>query len=264
MERVTANGVDIAYVESGSGEPFVLIHGGSGHFSKFDLFRPLLGEGIRAIAYGQRDSPDVGYEGGPYGMADHAADCAAFIEALGLERAHIMGTSYGSGVALMTAIEHPERVQSLILACSAPSWSLVEPFADEAVANAGGGDEEAIMLRVALTAEAIANDPVLVAETRAIIRANPWEPERFARHIGAITSWDARGELGRVQAPTLVLHGDADPVIKPEVARRMAEQIPGAEFRLLEGVAHGITIQDRQLTADIMREFILAHPLAGS
>src|SRR5688572_33321537 len=124
MRRLKVNGVELACVDSGSGEPLVLMHGANADRNQFDVFRPLLGPGIRAIAYDQRDSPDSPSGSTPYTAEDHARDAACLIEALGFESAHVMGTSYGGIVAMTLAIQHPARVKSLVLGATAPSASL--------------------------------------------------------------------------------------------------------------------------------------------
>jgi 3-oxoadipate enol-lactonase len=257
MPRITANGIHISYVESGSGEPLVLAHGGESDRHQFDIFRPLLGDGIRAIAYDQRDSVDTPYQGEAYGMLDHANDCAAFIAALGLERAHVMGTSYGGCVAMMTAIHHPGLVQSLIVAAAPPASVMTEPFRHTIDYPQGPGAIERLILESTITPDAIDHDPKLVAEVKSAIRVR--EPESHGRRMGVLAAYDCRDDLGRIQAPTLVLIGAEDPLVSPETAAWMTERIPGAELRLLEGSRHGLTLQHRQRTADIARAFVLAH-----
>src|SRR3546814_12592935 len=81
----------------------------------------------RAIAYDQRDTRENIYEGeSPYTIYDLAQDCVDFLAAMGIEKAHVMGTSYGGTIAMMTAIHFPERVQSLVLAATTPSFAMTE------------------------------------------------------------------------------------------------------------------------------------------
>jgi pimeloyl-ACP methyl ester carboxylesterase len=257
MANVRVNGFNIPYVESGWGEPLILIHGGNSDHGQFDVFRPLLGEGIRAIAYTQRDSPLSEYHGGAYTMRDHASDCAKFIEALGIESAHLMGTSYGGCVAMTTAIHYPKRVKSVILAATTPSWTMTESAAQQITASL---DEEAIkrrMLEVVITPHAIDNDPVLVAEVNSVLR--PREPAAQGRRMAAASTHDCRTDLPGIRMPAMVLHGDEDPLISPKTAIWMAGQIPGAELHILPQSRHGLTLQNRQRTADLVRRFVLLH-----
>lgn len=257
MSRLSVNNRPVDFIVSGTGEPLILLHGGQSDHHQFDGFRLLLGNDISAIAYDQRDSPELPYEDGDYGMRDHADDCAAFIKAMGLGRAHLMGTSYGGAVAMMTAIHHPELVNSLILAATTPSWSMFEPRVLQGAASRDAAATERFMLEALITPDAIDNDPALVAEIKAGLC--PRKPRALERRMAAIAAHECRDDLGRIRAPTLVLHGDEDPLISPQTATWMAQHIPGAELRLLSGSRHGLTVQHRERTADLTRAFVLAH-----
>jgi 3-oxoadipate enol-lactonase len=262
MPNVSVNGFNIPYVESGAGEPLILLHGGNSDHGQFDVFRPLLGEGIRSIAYTQRDSPLSEYHGGAYTMRDHASDCAKFIEALGIESAHLMGTSYGGCVAMTAAIHFPKRVKSVILAATTPSWTMTESVTQEVTALL---DQDAIkrrMLEVVITPYAIDNDPVLVAEVNSVLR--PREPAAQERRMAAVSTHDCRNGLPSIRMPAMVLHGEEDPLISPKTAIWMAGQIPGAELHILPQTRHGLTFQNRQRTADLVRRFVLLHKGAAA
>lgn len=257
MRRFNVNGVELAYVESGSGEPLVLLHGGNADRCQFDVFRPLLGPGIRAIAYDQRDSPDSPCDPVAYTTDDHASDAAALIEALGFETAHVMGTSYGGIVAMTLAIQYPERVKSLVLGATAPTVSLFQVPDMAAIRTQGPEAVERFMLGTVVSPDVIDTDAVLVAETRAALRIR--SQESLARRMSAVARHDVRERLGEIRAPTLILHGDEDPIVPTDAATLMAERIPGARLHMLEGSRHGITFQHRQRTADLVRSFVLGH-----
>src|SRR5690606_13028734 len=113
----TANGLRLAYVEQGErdGPVVVMLHGFTDSHRSFDLLRPHLPETWRAIAltqrgHGQSDKPSSGYE-----VRDLASDVPAFLDALGVERAIIVGHSMGAAVALQAAANYPSRVQALAL-----------------------------------------------------------------------------------------------------------------------------------------------------
>jgi pimeloyl-ACP methyl ester carboxylesterase len=256
MQVAKANGIDLAYVESGAGEPLILMHGGNSDRRQYDVFRPLLGEGIRAIAYDQRDSPDSPCpDASPYTVEDHARDAAEFISALGLEQAHVMGVSYGGIVALNLACLFPERMKSLIIGASTPVRDGIRAADPGSIREQGHAAIERFMLSQAMTPEAIDTDPQLVAELRAALCDRA--PDSFNRRIAAMADHDVRDRLAGIRMPTLVLHGEHDPLISVETGRQMAEQIPGARFQLLEGSRHAITLQYRQRTAEFVRRFVL-------
>jgi 3-oxoadipate enol-lactonase len=259
MPQLDANGITIIYDESGSGQPLLLLHGTQSDRRQFHQFGKAFGAGIRVIAYDQRDATDSPYDGPAYTMADHADDCAAFIEALGLQRAHLFGASYGGIVAMITAIRHPDRVQSLVIAASPPAWSMVSAQRDRGVAvNSEGLESRDRFMIEALLTPAGSEDPELVAAARAALVERP--PEAIARRFAALTSHDCRDELGRIRAPTLILHGADDQLIPPATAEWMAQAIAGSELRLLEGNRHGLTIENAVRNAAFAREFVMSHP----
>src|SRR6201996_6311709 len=90
----------IAFHQTGAGEPLILSHGGESHKGQYAPLAPLLADGIRAISYDQRDVADSFAVAGPYTMADVADDVVRLMDALGLEKAHIAGFSYGGLVSL--------------------------------------------------------------------------------------------------------------------------------------------------------------------
>lgn len=257
MRRFKVNGVELACVESGSGEPLLLLHGANADRCQFDVFRPLLGPGIRAIAYDQRDSPDSPCDALAYTADDHARDAACLIEALGLETAHVMGTSYGGIVAMTLAIQHPERVKSLVLGATAPSISLFQAPDLAAIRMQGPEAVERFMLGTVVSPDVIDTDAALVAETRAALRIR--NQESLSRRMSGVAKHDVRGRLGEIRAPTLILHGDEDPIVHVDAPTLMAERIPGARLHMLHGSRHGLTFQHRQRTAELVRNFVLGH-----
>jgi pimeloyl-ACP methyl ester carboxylesterase len=260
MATISVNGRNIGYEESGSGEPLILIHGGQSDRSQFDLFRPLLGEGIRAIAYDQRDTRDNVYEGAPpYNFHDHAEDCVNFMTAMGIEKAHVMGTSYGGMIAMMTAIHFPERVQSLILSSTTPSFSMAEPLGAQATdAKRDAAEIQQFSMEHMVTASTVDREARL-AETKAAIRPGP--PEAVARRMSAARNHDCRDDLDRIKAPTLVLCGEEDPFISTATAAWTADQIKGAKLVLVPEAGHSLTRHHRQAVSPIVREFVLSHPV---
>jgi len=257
MRRFKVNGVDLACVESGSGEPLLLLHGANADRNQFEVFRPLLGPGIRAIAYDQRDSPDSPCDPVDYTIDDHARDAAALIEALGLENAHVMGASYGGIIAMTLAVHHPQRVKSLVLGATAPSISLFQAPDFSAIRSQGAEAVARFMLGTVISPAAVDGDAALAAETRAALRIR--NEQSLARRMAAVAQHDMRDRLGEIRAPTLILQGDEDPIVPVSTAELMAERIYGSRLHILEGSRHGITFQHRQRTADLVRAFVLSH-----
>lgn len=116
--QLKANGVELAYVEQGSGAPVVFVHGALGDWRTFEVVRPAISAHHRYVAYSRRyhyPNPWPG-DGSDYSFQLHEADLVALIEALGAGPVHLVGSSYGAGVVLLAAIDHPELVRSAVLA----------------------------------------------------------------------------------------------------------------------------------------------------
>ena len=257
MEQAIVDTVALRFDETGRGEPLVLLHGSNADRRQYTNFTPLLGDGIRAIATDQRDSPDSPCAPMPYGMEDHAHDLARFLGEHGLDRAHIFGASYGGAVAMTFAILYPHRVKSLILAVTGSERSRFHAPDLSAIRNDNPDAVRRFMLEAVISPEAIDNDPDLVAEINAVLLIR--EPDAFARRAAAIEAHNMTARLGEITAPTLVLAGEHDPIAHATEAREMAAAIPGARFEMLTGSRHGITLQHRERTAKIVRDFVLAN-----
>ncbi|WP_439377189.1 alpha/beta fold hydrolase [Amycolatopsis lexingtonensis] len=264
---VTANGVDLCVQTFGDpADPAVLlVAGASASMLAWDaVFCELLaGESRYVIRYDHRDTGrSVSYPPGepPYGLRDLAADAIGVLDALGVARAHVVGISLGGMVAQVAALAEPARVASLTLVATSPGE------------GADGPDLPPPALRV-LTALADVEPPDwtdrdsvvdhLVAAARPLsgpARAVDEHARRrvagrvFDRAGGTLESagnhayldhggpW--RPRLGRITAPTLVLHGAADPIHPVAHAHALAAAIPGAVLRILEHAGHELSEED--------------------
>ena len=205
----------------------------------FDDVEPDVAGVTAAVARGEQ--ADV-----PYTLSDMAADVIAVLDALGIDRAHVMGISMGGMIVQTLAIEHPQRVRSITSVMSATGeleygqasraardrlFGAPPTNRDEAVANHLAG------LRIWGSPGQVDEEAQARFAGEAFDRA--FDPAGVARQIMGITASAPRAEaLRSVQVPTLVLHGSADTLIDPSGGRRTAELIPQATFVLLEGMGH--------------------------
>lgn len=256
---VRSGGIEIAYTESGSGEPVILLHGGESGRSQYDVFSPLLGEGIRAIAYDQRDTGDSRNTGDPYTMADLAHDCATLIRGLGLERAHVFGSSYGGALALQVGISEPDVVQTLVIGATMLDFAAGIASNVASTISKQTEEERNRMMLNGLLSEAGQHNPELVAECRAVLIQRT--EEQHTRRMSAVFSFDATDQVGGIRAPTLLFHGEDDPIVGVDQGRLIVGSIPGARLEVLPGLRHGLTLEGKNLTAALLRDFVLAHPL---
>ncbi|MBS1861111.1 MAG: alpha/beta hydrolase [Actinobacteria bacterium] len=182
----------------------------------------------------------------PYTLSELAGDCVAVLDALGIERAHVLGASMGGMIAQQLAIERPERLLSLISKMSTtgePEYGAPTQEALEALLTPSPTEREAYI-------EASAAKAMIWASKRygdrarleAIVAASYdrcFYPEGVTRQFAAILASGPRADgLRELTVPTLVIHGLDDTLIAPSGGERTAELVPGARLLLVEDMGH--------------------------
>jgi len=241
-EYVDARGVNTYYEVAGTGEPLVLLPGGMCTAESFDGQTPALAEQYRVYVperRGQGRMPDLE---GPITYELMAADTIAFMEAVGLESAHLVGWSDGALVGLLVALERPELVRKLVLIGQYVSLDGARP------------EQKALMDW--FTAEKF--PPGL---KQAYAAVSPDGPEHFGAVIDKLLPvW--RGdpgigpaELERVTAPTLVLLGDED-CLTIEHAAAVQRALPDAQLAVVPGASHALPLEKPELTNRLILDFL--------
>ncbi|MFJ6571921.1 alpha/beta fold hydrolase [Streptomyces sp. NPDC091292] len=251
---IRAQDLEVGLIDTGDGVPLVLVHGGESDRTQFATLRGPLGEKIRLISYDQRDSGITINPPTPYTLRDLADDLAALLDALGLERAHLLGTSFGGALAQHVALLHPERVSSLILIATTPSFAM----GSEAVNEFLEMSHEDRQLRAAdffFTPRGQAEQGARPART--LTRRTS---EQSARRHYAARQHEVRDSLGEITAPTLIVHGTQDRLAPFAGAVLMEQRIPNAELRAVEGGRHGIAVEFADTIAPWAREFLQVDP----
>ena len=186
----------------------------------------------------------------PYRLSDLAADGMALLDALGLESAHVVGASMGGMIAQTMAIEHPAKVRTLTSIMSTtgePHVGTPTPDAMQALLRPPPASrDEAIEAAIETTRlisgpdhfdEASARERAVASYDRA------YHPAGTARQLLAIVASGSRADaLAALDVPTLVIHGDVDPLVTPSGGERTAELVPGAELIMLEGAGHDLPL----------------------
>ncbi|MDV6374971.1 alpha/beta fold hydrolase [Deinococcus arenicola] len=205
---------------------------------------PVFGEKYRALAIDHRDTGDSDLTDADYSTADQADDAAAFLRAMNAAPAHIVGISMGGFIALNLAVRWPELVQSLTLvSTSAGGASHVKP--DEAGLEVlrpdftlSPGERARRSYGLMMAPGFMDANPKAAAAIAANAGYRPLTPERYARQFRSTRTHDVTGELEKLLVPTLVVHGDADPLVRYENGQHLAAHIPGAEFITYSGTGH--------------------------
>jgi len=263
MATVSVNGVDVAYDESGRGPALLLLHAGIADRRMWDDVTPMLAERFRVVAPDLRGFGETPLPDGPF---VYAADAASLLESLGIEHAHVVGVSLGGHVALDLALAHPDLVDRLVLVgAGIDGWqhdpALVAAWDEEAAAfERGDLDEVAwINVRTWLDGPTRGEDVVPKALRRRVFEMQraALEHENPAAEGGWLTP-SRRESLGEVTRPTLVLVGALDQRGFRQIARLLAEEIPGAELIELPAVAHLPPLEHPEAFARTLLQFLPA------
>ncbi|MFB7657703.1 MULTISPECIES: alpha/beta fold hydrolase [unclassified Streptomyces] len=249
-ETVRAGALDVGIIDSGDGVPLVLVHGGESDRTQFATLRARLGAGIRAISYDQRDSGITVNPPNPYTLPVLADDLVALLDALGLQRAHLLGTSFGGAVAQHVALRHPARVASLVLVATTPSFAMGSAAIDELL-NMSHEKRQKSAPGYFFTPEGQAEQRA--RPTRTLTRRSP---EQSARRHEVARQHEVRDSLGEITAPTLIVHGTEDRLAPYDGAVLMERRMPNAELRSIEGGRHGIAVEFADTVAHWVREFL--------
>ena len=277
MPQIRANGVMLEYEVTGdaAAEPVLLIMGLGAQLTRWspEFTTKLAARGYRVIRFDNRDiglSEKLDAAGPPdipalfaarnegkwpkvaYDLNDLAADAAGLLDALGIARAHIVGASMGGMIAQLVAADHPEKTLSLTSIMSTtgnPALPAATPAAMERLnmpAPDPTKDLEAYVAHSIVGARVMGSpgypvsDEILRDEAISTVKRS-YYPLGFMRQYAAILgSPDRRTKLATITAPTVVIHGDADPLVPIDGGRDTAASIPGAELLVILGMGHDV------------------------
>lgn len=274
MAKVTVNGIQIEYDTFGKrgNPPLLLIVGMAWQLIHWDetLCGQLARQGHYVIRFDNRDTglstkfteagiPHIGQiiearEKGeeikpPYTIEDMAEDAVGLLDALGIEKAHICGISMGGMIAQTIALNHQQKILSLIsiysetgnLALPPPT-----PTAEKCLFTPPPMEREANITYTldvwrTFSGTGFPLDEDWHRKIAALAYDRAFYPEGVARQLAAVlTQRNRKSELGSISVPTLVIHGADDPLVPVEGGKDTAEAIPGAELIIIEGMGHDL------------------------
>lgn len=265
MPQETINGYKMHYEVHGEGQPLVMIHGGlgggEGSAAMVENFAASFSDRFQMIFYdrraaGRSETPHDGYS-----MANQVQDLRALLQRLGVDRAHVLGSSGGGPIALGMALDHPEMVETLLLIntmsyASQPERAARQKELDALVANeAAHGTQGSVERALEARNPGIrSNEPVRFQRLREI------NLEKFPGMVASIQAYLNIGDsletrLSTLKMPTLIVHGDADTTIPVECALRLHEKISGSELHVIPGAVHGLTTNEAPKLQELMLDF---------
>ncbi|HEY0733520.1 MAG TPA: alpha/beta hydrolase [Herpetosiphonaceae bacterium] len=252
-----STGINMHYVEKGQGNGHVLIflHGYTDSWRSFERNLPLISKKFHVYALDQRGHGDSSRPACCYTQDDFVADVAAFMDALKIKRATIVGHSMGSFVAHQFAIEYPRRTERLVLIGSAPT---------------SFGNEVILGLNEAVQQLEDPIDPTFVREFQASTFYRPIPPEFldtavseslklpasvWKQTLTGLLAEDHRAQLSQIKAPTLILWGDHDGIFTLEEQQELDTRIPNSTFKLYAETGHGLYVEWPQRFVDDLEAF---------
>lgn len=295
MPQVQANGIRIEYEDHGesSAPPMLLVMGLGAQLTLWpdELVEALVERGFRVIRY---DNRDIGLsqkmEGAkapgmvahilmrrlglkprvPYTLADMASDGVGLLDALGIDKAHVVGASMGGMIAQHIAFSHPGRVLSLTSIMSTtgnPRLPAAQKQAIDVLTKRPASADEAVLIEHGMKIARTIGSPAYPEDetrrralvTKGIRRS--FYPAGMPRQLAAIIADGCRrARLADVKAPTLVIHGDSDPLVPVDGGKDTAEHIPGAKLEIIPGMGHDLPLA----LVDQIADAIAAHTRAAA
>ncbi len=289
MPQIVSNGIALEYAVYGpdKGEAILLIMGLGAQMTAWSpqFIRELTNRGYRVIVHDNRDAglshrceelgePDMPaiYAArmagqtpkAPYLLDDMAADSAGLLRALGIPQAHIVGASMGGMVAQMVAVHHRDLVLSLTSIMSTTGNPALPPATPEAMAVLSkpsvdpAVDLDRHVWNGLESQKAIGSpayptpDDILIERLRANAKRAFYPMGRSRQMAAIVASGDRRQALASVTVPTVVIHGEADPLVPVQGGHDTAAVIPGAELHTIPGMGHDLPVALIPRIADLI------------
>lgn len=263
MKRISVNGVELEFDCTGLGEAVVFIHGGGVADSYLPLaIEPALRDHYRVIRYRRRGHAGSTPIHGPVSIAEHAHDCRALLGALDVEQAHVVGHSYGAGVALQLAIDAPEAVCTLALfeplllpVPSAPQFfEAVGPIVERYMAGDGVGAVDGVL--------SLMGGPDWRAEMSRTVPGGPEQAEKdaatgFESDLPSLLQWRfGAEEAAKIKQPVLFLSGAESLPVFTEGRDLFCSWLPQTEVDVMPGANHLLHIRRPADAAARLADFL--------
>ncbi len=245
MPKVKVNDITMHYDQQGAGEPLILIPYLAADYACYAFQVAEYAKHFTCISVDPRGAGETDKPEGVYSTELFADDVSAFMQTLGVDRAHVSGLSLGAATGMWLAAKYPQKVKSLSLHSG---WTKTDPFIETVVegwqvmAKALDSVTEMVILGIfpwCFTPELYAAKPDYIQSLAAFVRGRPAQPlDAFLRQSNAVIEHDVESHLGKITSPTQITFGRYDMVTSTRFAHRMQANIQGAELVVFEGCAH--------------------------
>ena len=245
MPKVKANGISIYYEQSGSGEPLILIPFTTADHACYAFQVAEYEKHFTCISLDLRGTGETDKPEAPYTTEILADDVAAFMQALGISKAHVAGLSLGAAIGMWLGSKYPQNVKTLSLHSG---WHKTDPFARTVVeswqvmAKALGSIPELVIRGVfpfCFTPELYAARPDYIESLAAFVRSRPPQSlASFMQQSNCVLAHDVGWQLSKITTPTLITFGRHDILTSTRFADPLKSAIRNSELVLFEGCAH--------------------------
>ncbi len=251
--------VKLEYVEHGdpNGVPVILLHGITDSWRSYELVLPHLPKSMRAFAISQRGHGNSERPASGYHPRDFAADVAAFMDALKIQRAIIVGHSMGSYVAQCFAMNYRERTRGLVLAGSFTTLQGdqgLQEFWDTGISKLEDPVDPNFALEFQKSTLAL---PIPENYLNTVVQESLKLPARIWKAaFKDLMATDLSSELGKIKAPTLIVWGDKDAYFLRDQQDALAARIANAKLVIYSGAGHALHWEEPQRFANDLKAFV--------
>lgn len=259
MDEIDVEGLRVAFERRGEGPPLVLLHGWPCNSREWRRQLEALSDEFTVVAW---DAPGAGRSSDPpetFGLADWADCLAAFIDALGLERPHVAGLSFGGGLALELFHRHPAVPRTLILTSAYAGWAgslPAEVVQERLQVMLRNCDLPSDRWAPAWIATLLAEDAPMEMVAELMVIASELHPAGTRVAMRAFAEADLRDVLPRIDVPTLLLYGERDVRAPRDVWGPLHERIHRSKLVLIPDVGHMIDIEAADRFNAEVRDFV--------
>ncbi|MFQ5821681.1 MAG: alpha/beta fold hydrolase [Candidatus Heimdallarchaeota archaeon] len=264
MPKVKVNDIQIYYEVRGEGFPLVMIMGISGNVDWWDpLMVQELSKSFKIVLFDSRGAGRTDVSDKRYTIKLFADDTASLMDALGISRAHVFGVSMGGAIAQELVLNHPEKVEKLVLCSTSCGGTKSVPASEEVLgtfkADRSELSPEEIYRRgvpLLFTEDFIQKNSDLVELFIQRVLKAPISNISFMRRLDAVGEFDTWDRLPQIRAPTLILHGKRDILVPPENGSILAEAIPNAKLVYFEKSAHALIYEEMEKMIHVLLDFL--------
>lgn len=258
MPKFQSHGAQVHYEVVGEGTPVLLIAGTASDGASWAPLTPILAERFKVILIDNRGAGQTRFDG-PILVRDMVDDCAALLDHLGIEKAHVIGHSLGGGIAAWFAVRHANRTDRLVTMAFGPLMPQARIlFKDLAKLY----PQVAPQLFFRLLFQFLFKPGFFDSEANVAAAAEGstayryrQSPEDFARQVAALDTFE-HYDIGSITAPTLAIAGELDLLADPDKICAIHRKIADLRMATIQGAAHSIHWDDTAATAKAILEFL--------